>query len=247
MKYQIKEVTDFILKCFASAGQSPSIQDVDALIMLFCREIETNWKRHIRITNKGQETESWNLNEIFYFIDLGLSNVFGDYFGINLITFKKFEHAYSKNENSYYRKQYLLKNPLPQLESLAQHTESGKDEIVIDAMLSKLKSNNYTDADLNVWYDFLEQKGAVKLNRWKQYETLGAEKYTQELHKRSNFAQSNNLKDLYNEIKKALEMAKELKYDAVELAYHSKVYFMEVTFTNENNLKKLEIYLKNGS
>jgi hypothetical protein len=244
MKYEIKEIKEFILRCYASAGQNSNSEDAALLINLFCREVETNWKRHIRITNKGQENESWNLNEVFYFIDLGLSKVFGDYFGINLITFKQFEHAYSKNENSYYRKQYLLKNPLPVLEAIEQHTESGKDEIVIDAMISKLKSKNYTDADLNVWYDFLEQKGAIKLDRWKQYKTEGAEKYTKELHKRSNFAQHNNLKDLYNEIKKALDLAKESKYDAVELTYHSKVHFMELTFCNDENINKLETFLK---
>jgi hypothetical protein len=184
------------------------------------------------------------LSEIIYFINLGLKGIFGNFAGISMATFCQFETAYQKHENNYYRKEYLRFNPLPELVAVQQHTESGKDEIVIDAMISKLKSKNYTDADLNVWYDFLEQKSAIKLDRWKQYKTEGAEKYTKELHKRSNFAQHNNLKDLYNEIKKALDLAKELKYDVIELTYHSKVHFMELTFCTDENINKLETFLK---
>lgn len=249
MNYQIKEVTDFILKCYASAGQSPSIQDVDALIMLFCREVETNWKRHVRITNKGEETESWNLNEIFYFIELGLSNTFGDYFGINLIAFKKFEHAYSKNENSYYRKQYLIKNPLPQLESLAQHTETGKDEIVIDSIISKLRNNSATEADYNVWFTFLEKKGAVNVKSWSKfiynkqddYEPA-KERYLQELGKRKRFAESTYNLDLLGQINKQIESAENNQPDIKEIEFWCKVIFFEKL--DSEKIDKLEKYLK---
>ena len=231
-KFSKEQILNVITSSYIFVGYKQNEDDIRMLLGVMHQYANQSWKRY-------------NLSEIIYFINLGLKGTFGNFAGLSMATFCQFETAYQKHENNYYRKEYLRLNPLPELQAIQQHTESGKDEIVIDAMLSKLKSNNYTDADLNVWYDFLEQKGAIKLNRWKQYETDGANKYTQELHKRSNFAQSNNLKDLYNEIKKALEMAKELKYDAVELAYHSKVYFMETTFTDENNLKKLEIYLKN--
>jgi hypothetical protein len=210
-KFSKEQILEVITNSYAFVGYKQDVDDIRLLLELMFVHANKSWKRY-------------NLSEIIYFINLGLKGIFGNFAGSSMATFCQFETAYQKHENNYYRKEYLRLNPLPVLEAIEQHTESGKDEIVIDAMISKLKSKKFTDADLNVWYDFLEQKGAIKLNRWKQYKTEGAEKYTKELHKRSNFAQHNNLKDLYNEIKKALDLAKESKYDAVELTYHSKVH-----------------------
>jgi hypothetical protein len=244
MKYEIKEIKEFILRCYASAGQNSNSEDAALLINLFCREVETNWKRHIRITNKGQENESWNLNEIFYFIDLGLSKVFGDYFGINLITFKQFEHAYSKNENSYYRKQYLLKNPLPVLEAIEQHTESGKDEIVIDAILKGLKTKNCSNANLSIWYNFLEQKNIIGKNRFKIYSDESKNYIKKMLYKSKLEAQNNNLKETITEIKKELEMASNGIFDSNEEDRIAKSIFMQKTFYIDENINKLETFLK---
>jgi hypothetical protein len=230
-KFSKEQILEVITNSYAFVGYKQDVDDIRLLLELMFVHANKSWKRY-------------NLSEIIYFINLGLKGIFGNFAGLSMATFCQFETNYQKHENNYYRKEYLRLNPLPVLEAIEQHTESGKDEIVIDAMISKLKSKNYTDADLNVWYDFLEQKGAIKLDRWKQYKTEGAEKYTKELHKRSNFAQHNNLKDLYNEIKKALDLAKELKYDAVELTYHSKVHFMELTFSTDENINKLETFLK---
>jgi len=231
-KFSKEQILEIITNSYAFVGYKQDVDDIRLLLELMFVHSNQSWKRY-------------NLSEIIYFINLGLKGIFGQFAGLSMATFCQFETAYQKHENNYYRKEYLRLNPLPAIHSIQQHTESGKDEIVIDALLNKLKSKNYTDADLNVWYDFLEKKGAVKLDRWKQYETDGAKKYTQELHKRSNFAQTNNLKDLHNEIKKALEMAKESKYDIIELAYHSKVHFMELTFSTNENIDILEKYLKN--
>ena len=230
-KFSKEQILEVITNSYAFVGYKQDVDDIRLLLELMFVHANKSWKRY-------------NLSEIIYFINLGLKGIFGNFAGLSMATFCQFETNYQKHENNYYRKEYLRLNPLPVLEAIEQHTESGKDEIVIDAMISKLKSNNYTDADLNVWYDFLEQKGAIKLDRWKQYETEGAEKYKKELHKRSNFAQHNNLKDLYNEIKKALDLTKELKYDVIELTYHSKVHFMELTFCTDENINKLETFLK---
>jgi hypothetical protein len=230
-KFSKEQILEVITNSYAFVGYKQDVDDIRLLLELMFVHANKSWKRY-------------NLSEIIYFINLGLKGIFGNFAGLSMATFCQFETAYQKHENNYYRKEYLRLNPLPELVAVQQHTESGKDEIVIDAMISKLKSKNYTDADLNVWYDFLEQKGAIKLDRWKQYKTEGAEKYTKELHKRSNFAQNNNLKDLYNEIKKALDLTKELKYDVIELTYHSKVHFMELTFCTDENINKLETFLK---
>jgi hypothetical protein len=230
-KFSKEQILEVITNSYAFVGYKQDVDDIRLLLELMFVHANKSWKRY-------------NLSEIIYFINLGLKGIFGNFAGLSMATFCQFETNYQKHENNYYRKEYLRLNPLPVLEAIEQHTESGKDEIVIDAMISKLKSKNYTDADLNVWYDFLEQKGAIKLDRWKQYKTEGAEKYTKELHKRSNFAQHNNLKYLYNEIKKALDLAKELKYDVIELTYHSKVHFMELTFCTDENINKLETFLK---
>jgi hypothetical protein len=230
-KFSKEQILEVITNSYAFVGYKQDVDDIRLLLELMFVHANKSWKRY-------------KLSEIIYFINLGLKGIFGNFAGLSMATFCQFETNYQKNENNYYRKEYLRLNPLPVLEAIEQHTESGKDEIVIDAMISKLKSKNYTDADLNVWYDFLEQKGAIKLDRWKQYKTEGAEKYTKELHKRSNFAQHNNLKDLYNEIKKALDLAKESKYDVIELTYYSKVYFMELTFCTDENINKLETFLK---
>jgi hypothetical protein len=230
-KFTKEQILEIITNSYAFVGYKQDVNDIRLLLELMFVHANKSWKRY-------------NLSEIIYFINLGLKGIFGNFAGISMATFCQFETAYQKHENNYYRKEYLRLNPLPQLESLAQHTESGKDEIVIDAMISKLKSKNYTDADLNVWYDYLEQKGAIKLDRWKQYKTEGAEKYTQELHKRLKIAQNSNLKDLCIEIKKAFNLAKESKYDALELTYHSKVHFMKLTFCTDENINKLETFLK---
>lgn len=229
-KFSKEQILEIITNSYAFVGYKQDVDDIRLLLELMYAHANQSWKRY-------------NLSEIIYFINLGLKGIFGQFAGLSMATFCQFETAYQKQENVYYRKEYIRLNPPEQLVELVDNTETGKDEIVIDAMLSRLKSKNCTDADLNVWYDFLEQKGAVKLGRWKQYEIEGAEKYTKELYKRSNFAQNNNLKDLYNEIKKALEMAKESKYNIIELSYHSKAHFMEVTFTNEN-INKLENFFK---
>lgn len=230
-KFSKEQILNVITSSYIFVGYKQNEDDIRMLLGVMYQYANQSWKRY-------------NLSEIIYFINLGLKGIFGQFAGLSMATFCQFETAYQKHENNYYRKEYLRLNPPEVKVELSQHTESGKDEIVIDAMLSKLKSKNYTDADLNVWYDFLEQKGAVKLGRWQQHTDKGAEKCKEALQKRLNFAQQNHLEHLYDEIKKGLNMAKESKYDAVDLAYHSKVYFMEVTFTNENNLKKLEIYLK---
>ena len=251
MNYQINEVKNFILKCYASAGQNPSIQDVDALIMLFCREVETNWKRHIRITNKGEETESWNLNEIFYFIELGLTKVFGEYFGINLITFKQFEHAYSKNEYIHYRRQYLIKNPLPPQKELSQYTDSGKDEVVIDSIINKLRNNTASEADYNVWFTFLEKKGAVNNRSWQKfiynkeddYEPA-KERYMLELVKRKRFAESTYNLELLSIINKNLQNVDNNQPDIKEIEFWSKILFFEELAQDSNKINQLETFLK---
>jgi hypothetical protein len=247
MRYDIKEIKEFILRCYASAGQNSNSTDAAVLISLFCREVETSWKRHIRITNKGTETESWNLNEIYYFIELGLSKCFGDYFGINLITFKQFQHAYAKNENTHYRKEYLLKNPLPQLVAVEQHTKSGKDEIVVDSILSKLRSKKATNGDYIAWFLFLQEKGIVNDKSWIRFvldETNKSEpakeRYQYELLRRKTICMSLVQEQLVLEINKELEAIENDNPKFTEIEYWAKVLFFESTFTSDDNISKLD-------
>lgn len=252
MKYKINQIEEFIIKCYAHAKQNPSVNDVDLLVRLFCNEVETNWKRHIRITDKGLETESWNLNEIYYFIELGLTKVFGDYFGINLLTFKQFQHAYTKNEFAYYRKEYLIKNPLPSLEKLEQHTESGKDEIVIDSMLSKLRNKKSTSGDYVAWFTFLQEKGIVNDKSWLKFVINEAnkkepakERYKAEILKRKTIFMSLVQEHLVLEINKEIENIDNDNPNFTEIQSWAKVLFFEETFSSEENINKLESLLKN--
>ncbi len=251
MKYDIKEIKEFILKCFASAGQNSNSTDAAVLINLFCREVETSWKRHVRITDKGLETESWNLNEIYYFIELGLSKVFGEYFGINLITFKQFQHAYTKNENTHYRKEYLLKNPLPPLIEISQHTESGKDEIVIDSMLSKLRNKKSTSGDYVAWFTFLQEKGIVNDKSWFKFvideankKEPAKERYKAELLKRKTICMSLAQEHLVLEINKEIENIENDNPNFTEIQFWAKVLFFEDKFSSEENINKLEKLIK---
>jgi len=238
------DVKNFILKCFTITGFNTNVDDVKVLCLLFTKEVETNWRRYVRVSNKGQDNEQWDLNEIFYFIELGLSNVFGDYFGISLITFKKFEHAYTKQEYTHYRKLYLLKNPLPPKIELVAHTESGKDDMFITSMLDKLKNGTFAEHDAAVYFDFLCSKNATKHEILEKYYDEGAKLYLESLHKRLNLAHYANDKEMYSNIKTYIEMAKENKYDSVELDYFTKVYYIRYKFSDIENINKLEEFLK---
>jgi len=246
MNYQIKEVADFILKCYACAGQSPSIQDVDALINLFCREVETSWRRHVRVSNKGEENERWNLNEIYYFIELGLSKVFGDYFGINLITFKQFEHAYSKQEYLQYRKAYLEKNPYPPQKELSQYTESHKEEVVKKSIVDKINDKSCKETDYAPWYDFLVGKKIIKENAWKKYIYNSEDDYDPAkdrllIHLRTRKEVATNLRQfhLIDGIMKDIEDAEKDNPNIEDIKYWCKVLFFEDIINNETKKEYL--------
>jgi hypothetical protein len=199
--------------------------------------------------------KSWkryNLSEIIYFINLGLKGIFGNFAGLSMATFCQFETNYQKHENNYYRKEYLRLNPLPELVAVQQHTESGKDEIVADSIISRLRSKKATNGDYVVWFSYLQEKGLVNDKSWIKFvidevnkSEPAKERYKSELLKRKTICMSLVQEHLVLEINKELEAIEKDNPKFAEIEYWAKVLFFENTFCTDENINKLETFLKN--
>lgn len=227
-----------VIKAYNWVGYKYSEQDAEFMTNALTDLLNKTWKRY-------------KIKEVDYFITLGLNGVFGNFAGISMATFCQFETAYQKNDNVHYRKEYLRLNPPEQLVELVSNTDSGKDELVIDSILNKLRNNTASEADYNVWFTFLEKKGAVNNRSWQKfiynkeddYEPA-KERYLLELGKRKRFAESTYNLELLSIINKNLQNVDNNQPDIKEIEFWSKVLFFEELAQDSNKINQLETFLK---
>ena len=227
-----------VIKAYNWVGYKYSEQDAEFMTNALTDLLNKAWKRY-------------KIKEVDYFITLGLNGVFGNFAGISMATLCQFETAYQKNDNVHYRKEYLRLNPPEQLVELVSNTDSGKDEVVIDSIINKLRNNTSSEADYNVWFTFLENKGAVNDRSWQkfiynkeeEYEPA-KERYMLELGKRKRFAENIVNTELVLEMNKKIHDAENDNPDTKEIEFWSKVLFFEELGQDSNKINQLETFLK---
>ena len=237
-KFNKKEILELIMKCYNFVGYKHNESDVKILLNFLHEEFNKNWKRY-------------NFKEIEYLIILGLKGNFGSFAGISMATICQFETAYQKHDNVHYRKEYLRLNPPQEQHQLVSNTDTGKDEVVIDSIITKLRDNSGSEADYNVWFRFLEEKGAVNHRSWQKfiynkqddYEPAN-ERYLLELGKRKRFAESTYNLDLLSKINKKIHDAEHDNPDTIEIEFWCKVLFFEELASDIEKINKLEQFLK---
>jgi hypothetical protein len=227
-----------IIKAYNWVGYKYTDTDIEFMASALNNLLNTTWKRY-------------KIKEVDYFITLGLNGVFGNFAGISMATLCQFETAYQKHDNVHYRKEYLRLNPPQEQHQLVSNTDTGKDEVVIDSIISKLRDNSASEADYNVWFRFLEQKSAVNDRSWQKfiynkeddYEPAN-ERYLLELGKRKRFAESTYNLDLLSKINKKINDAEHDNPDTIEIEFWCKVLFFEELSLDSEKINKLEQFLK---
>ena len=227
-----------IIKAYNWVGYKYTDTDIEFMASALNNLLNTTWKRY-------------KIKEVDYFITLGLNGVFGSFAGISMATLCQFETAYQKHDNVHYRKEYLRLNPPQEQHQLVSNTDTGKDEIVIDSIILKLRDNSASEADYNVWFRFLQEKGAVNHRSWQKfiynkqddYEPAN-ERYLLELGKRKRFAESTYNLDLLSKINKKIHDAEHDNPDTIEIEFWCKVLFFEELASDNDKINKLEQFLK---
>jgi len=227
-----------IIKAYNWVGFKYTDDDIAFMEASLKNLLNTTWKRY-------------KIKEVDYFITLGLNGVFGNFAGISMATLCQFETAYQKHDNVHYRKEYLRLNPPQEQHQLVSNTDSGKDEVVINSIISKLRDNSASEADYNVWFSFLQQKGAVNDKSWQKfiykkeddYEPAN-ERYLLELGKRKRFAETTYNLDLLSKINKKINDAEHDNSNTDEIEFWCKVLFFEELASDSEKINKLEQFLK---
>lgn len=226
-----------VIKSYNWIGYKYTDTDIEFMVSALNNLLNTTWKRY-------------KIKEVDYFITLGLNGVFGNFAGISMATFCQFETAYQRHDNVHYRKEYIRLNPPEQLVELVDNTDTGKDEIVINSILTKLRQKIALQGDYIAWFDFLLKKGITRnrsldkfrFNEEENYSPV-EERYRLELLERKRICLNSHQKDLVTQIDKELLALENATPNEVEIDFWLKVMFFEETFGSEENINKLELLL----
>lgn len=175
-----------VAKAFADSGQKPTKEDVNYIVPALINEV----KRHF---------PNIRIDEIPIAINNGILGHYGEYFGINVVSFMKFIRAYYSSQE---RAQMAIA-ALPVPEEKPQPTEqeilAAEKQMISDAFASYRQNGYYLDIANHV-YNKLNGRGLIQFTaqRKKEFYEQARLELLQDNHNslRGSIAERNKMKTL---------------------------------------------------
>jgi hypothetical protein len=176
----IKGIYDVVVQTMINSGNKKDLEDIDLITNL----AESTYQL---ITTKNQFL---TIEEFKILCFNGVTNEYGDYYGINLSTISNWIKSFQNDNN---RKQSMhYWNNLIHLATIKDKTEQQKRQIIIDGLITlfnelKPKFNEYQDKFKlempiisHIFYDFLKELGLINFTAERKEQIYDRSKYQYE-------------------------------------------------------------------
>jgi len=173
--YLLKEITQQVAKTFATAGQAATIEQIGMISTEVTNDIHKSFAM-------------LSIQEIELAFYHGVRYDYGEYFGINIVTFNRWLRHYLENHHFKYVQEITKGQKL--LDVKTEPTDEEKERIVASGVNRCFQTWKATKMIIdygNPVFDYLYQKGTIKLTdiEWENYVLKASIEVTTDLKMKS--------------------------------------------------------------